>query len=47
VQNKIVEKVDVALYIAEGQAAAVMFPNTRGEIDMNAVFIGNDLSFCE
>ena len=44
--NKMVEKVDVALYIADGQAA-VMFPNTTGEIDMNALFLGSDVAFYE
>jgi hypothetical protein len=33
IQTKMVEKVDVALYISDEQQAAVMFPNMRGEID--------------
>ena len=47
-QAKMVEKVDVALYISdEQQAAAVMFPNMKGEIDMGTIFIGSDPAFCE
>ncbi len=46
IQTKMVEKVVVALYISEKQAA-VMFPNARGEIDMSSVFIGSDPAFHE
>jgi predicted transcriptional regulator len=45
-QAKMVEKVDIALYISDEQAA-VMFPNMRGEIDMGAIFIGSDPAFYE
>jgi predicted transcriptional regulator len=45
-QAKMVEKVDVALYISDEQAA-VMFPNMRGEIYMGAIFIGSDPAFYE
>jgi predicted transcriptional regulator len=45
-QTKMVEKVDVALYISDEQAA-VMFPNMKGEIDMSAIFIGSDPAFYE
>jgi predicted transcriptional regulator len=46
-QTKMVEKVDVALYISDEQQAAVMFPSMRGEIDMGAIFIGSDPAFYE
>jgi predicted transcriptional regulator len=46
IQTKMVEKVNVALYISDEQAA-VMFPNMRGEIDMGAIFIGSDSAFYE
>jgi predicted transcriptional regulator len=46
IQTKMLEKVDVALYIAD-ERAAVMFPNMKGEIDMNAIFIGSDPAFYE
>src|SRR5918992_2039747 len=45
-QTKMVEKVDLALYISDEQAA-VMFPNMKGEIDMSAIFIGSDPAFYE
>ena len=45
-QTKMAEKVDVALYISDEQAA-VMFPNMRGEIDMGAILIGSDPAFYE
>jgi predicted transcriptional regulator len=46
IQIKMLEKVDLALYIAD-ERAAVMFPNMKGEIDMNAIFIGSDPAFYE
>ncbi len=45
-QTKMVEKVDVALYISDEQAA-VMFSDMKGEIDMSALFIGSDPAFYE
>jgi predicted transcriptional regulator len=45
-QTKMVEKVDVALYISD-ELAAVMFPNMRGEIDMGSIFIVGDPAFYE
>jgi predicted transcriptional regulator len=45
-QTKMVEKVVIALYISDEQAA-VMFPNMRGEIDMGTIFIGSDPAFYE
>ena len=45
-QTKMVEKVDVALYISDEQAA-VMFSDMKGEIDMGALFIGSDPAFYE
>jgi predicted transcriptional regulator len=46
IRTKMVEKVDVALYISD-EHAAVMFPNMKGEIDMGAIFIGSDPAFYE
>jgi predicted transcriptional regulator len=46
-QTKLVEKVDIALYISDEPAAAAMFPNMSGEIDMGAIFIGSDPAFYE
>jgi predicted transcriptional regulator len=46
-QTKMIEKIDVALYISDEQEAAVMFPNVMGEIDMSTIFIGSDPVFYE
>lgn len=46
-EQKIVEgNVRVSLYIADKQAA-VMFPNDKGEVDMNTLFVGKDAEFYE
>ncbi|MDQ4100725.1 MAG: hypothetical protein M3115_00860, partial [Thermoproteota archaeon] len=46
IKGRMVERVDIAVYIADEQCAA-MFANRKGEIDMNTLFIGNDPSFYE
>jgi len=38
--------VKISLFIADKQAA-VMFPNQKGEVDMNTVFVGRDPEFYE
>lgn len=43
---RMTEKIDVALYIADDQAA-VMFSNMKGEVDMSALFVGSDPAFYE
>jgi predicted transcriptional regulator len=43
---RMTEKIDVALYIADDQAA-VMFSNMKGEVDMGALFVGSDPAFYE
>lgn len=46
-EQKIVDgNVKISLFIAD-QDAAVMFPNQKGEIDMNTVFVGRDPEFYE
>jgi predicted transcriptional regulator len=46
-EQKIVDgNVKVSLYIADKQAA-VMFPNQKGEVDMNTLFAGKDAEFYE
>jgi predicted transcriptional regulator len=45
-ETRMVEKIDVALYISDGQAA-VMFPTMGGEMDMGAILIGSDPAFYE
>ncbi len=46
IKRRMIEKVEIAVYIADGNCAA-MFANRKGEIDMNTLFIGNDPSFYE
>ena len=43
---RMVERVGLALYIADTQAA-VMFPNRKEEVDMGALFVGSDPAFYE
>jgi predicted transcriptional regulator len=46
-EQKIVDgNVKVSLFIADKQAA-VMFPNQKGEVDMNTLFVGKDSEFLE
>ncbi len=45
-RNRMVKQLDIALYVADGEAA-VMFPNSRGEVDMGAMFVGSDIEFVE
>ncbi len=45
-QKIVDENVKVAVYIADKQAA-VMFPNQKGEMDMDTLFVGKDPEFYE
>lgn len=46
-EQKIVDgNVKLSLYIAD-KKAAVMFPNQKGDIDMNTLFVGDDEEFYE
>lgn len=46
-ERRMVEKVSVAVFIADDRQAAISFPNTRGEVDMTTLFVGEDTAFCE
>jgi predicted transcriptional regulator len=46
-ERRMVERVSVALFIADDKEAAIAFPNTKGEVDMNTMFVGEDPMFCE
>jgi predicted transcriptional regulator len=46
-ERRMVEQVSVALFIADDREAAIAFPNTKGEVDMNTMFVGEDSMFCE
>jgi predicted transcriptional regulator len=47
IKGKMVEQVNIDVYIADNARAAVMFPNAKGEVDMNTMFVGEDPIFCE
>lgn len=40
-QQRQIEKIEVAIFITD-DGCAVMFPNKKGEINMNDMFVGND-----
>lgn len=42
-----IEKVSIAVYIADDNQAGLMFPNNNGEVDENTLFVSDDLMFCE
>jgi predicted transcriptional regulator len=42
-----VEQLNAGLYIVDDSQAAVMFPNSKGEVDMHTMFVGEDPAFCE
>jgi predicted transcriptional regulator len=46
IKGKMLEKVDIALYISDSQSA-VMLPNLKGEIDMSVLLFGSDPMFNE
>lgn len=46
IKGKMLEKVDIALYISDSQSA-VMLPNMKGEIDMGMLLFGDDQMFSE
>jgi len=46
-ERKMVERVSVALFVADDREAAIAFPNTKGEVDMNTMFVGENTMFCE
>ncbi|AIF84875.1 Helix-turn-helix domain [Candidatus Nitrososphaera evergladensis SR1] len=46
IEQRMVDKVSTALYIADGRAA-IMFPNAKGEVDMGAMLAGDSPEFVE
>lgn len=46
VNSRMMDKLDVAVYIADDQAA-VMLPNAKGEVDMGSMLAGDDPAFVE
>ena len=47
IKGEMVEHINIDVYIADNARAAVMFPNAKGEVDMNTMFVGEDPIFCE
>jgi predicted transcriptional regulator len=47
IKGQMVEQLNIDVYIADNARAAVMFPNAKGEVDMNTMFVGEDPIFCE
>lgn len=47
VKQRMVDKVNTALYIADDRRAAIMFSNAKGEVDMGAMMVGDDPAFIE
>ena len=45
-ERRQIDQINVALYIGDN-SCAVMFPNKKGTIEMNSIFLGNDEAFKE
>jgi predicted transcriptional regulator len=47
-KRRMIDKVSIALYIADDKEAGIMFPRRYDEeVDMNTLLLSNDPSFCE
>jgi molybdate transport repressor ModE-like protein len=46
IKGKMLDTINIALYLSESQSAA-MFPNEKGEVDMNMLIVGGDPAFNE
>jgi predicted transcriptional regulator len=44
--GKMLDTINIALYLSESQSAA-MFPNVKGEVDMNMLIVGDNPAFNE
>jgi predicted transcriptional regulator len=47
IDRRMVEQVSVAVFIADDRKAALAFSNTKNEVDMDTLFVGEDPMFCE
>lgn len=47
IRQRMADKVSTALYIADDERAAIMFPDIQGEVDMGAMLVGEDPAFVE
>lgn len=46
-KHRMLDRLPVAVYIADNSQAAVMFPDRHGEIDMSTLFVSEDPKFWE
>lgn len=46
-ERRMVERISIAAFIVDDREAAIAFPNTKGEVDMTTLFMGDDAMFCE
>jgi predicted transcriptional regulator len=46
-KHRMLDRVPLAVYIADNSQAAVMFPDRHGEVDMSKLFVSEDPKFCE
>ena len=46
-ERRMIEKVRVAAFIVDDREAALVFPDTKDEVDMTTLFVGEDSVFCE
>ncbi len=46
-ERRMVEKVRLAAFIVDDQEAAIIFPDTKDQIDMTTLIVGGDSIFCE
>ncbi|MDQ3969930.1 MAG: hypothetical protein M3275_16225, partial [Thermoproteota archaeon] len=46
-ERRMIEKVRVAAFIVDDREAALIFPDTKDEVDMTTLFVGEDSVFCE
>ena len=44
--TKMIDKVDVGIYVCDNTQAGLMFPRKDGEVDMTTLFVSEDSKFC-
>jgi predicted transcriptional regulator len=46
-ERRMIEKVRVATFIVDDREAALIFPDTKDEVDMTTLLVGRDSMFCD
>ena len=46
-ERRMIEKVRIAVFIVDDQEAVLNFPDTKEEVDMTSLLVGQDSIFCE